>query len=189
MQRIKLILIKFVPFGVAITLILGTVYLVVQQNYRLSANDPQIQIAEDAENALKEGKSAKNSDDLIEKIDIEKSLATYMIEYDKTGALVIGNGYVDGKNAELPRGVYDYAKQHGEDRFTWQPKKGVRSAGVLVYYKGKNEGFVFAGRSLRETEKRIDLLTKQVGLAWFLTLLSTFFVVGGVELFSGRIKH
>ena len=43
--------------------------------------------------------------------------------------------------------------RRGEDRLTWQPEPGVRSATVVVHYQGAQAGFVMAGRSLREVGK------------------------------------
>ena len=42
-----------------ITLLCGIIYIVAQQNFRMSANDPQYQMAEDAINALNNGAGLK----------------------------------------------------------------------------------------------------------------------------------
>ena len=42
------VFLKWLPLGVAVTLVCALIYATVQQNYRQSANDPQIQMAEDA---------------------------------------------------------------------------------------------------------------------------------------------
>ncbi len=53
------------------------------------------------------------------------------------------------------------ASRVGEDRITWQPEPGIRSAVVVVHYTGATPGYVMAGRSLREVEWRIDRLSGQ----------------------------
>ena len=45
-------LFSWLPLAVAIIIMSGLVYVVAQQNYRLTANDPQIQIAQDIAAAL-----------------------------------------------------------------------------------------------------------------------------------------
>jgi hypothetical protein len=47
----------FIHHALVLTIIFGTIYTIVQQNYRMSANDPQIQMAEDAANDLSNGVS------------------------------------------------------------------------------------------------------------------------------------
>ena len=75
------------PLSLAITLVCGLVYLVVQQNYRLSANDPQIQIAEDTADLMEKGASpaAMIPDHTV---DIAKRLAPYAIVYDNQGKVL-----------------------------------------------------------------------------------------------------
>jgi len=144
-------------------MVLGAMYIIVQQNYRMSANDPQIQMSEDAARALNTGAEPAS---LVNgnKIDIAQSLAPFMVIYNLAGKPVASSGYLNGQMPNLPPGVFEYVKNHGEDRITWQPGAGVRNAAVINKY---DQGFVMAGRSLREIENRIDNLTKQAGLAWF----------------------
>ena len=47
--------IAWLPFAIIIVIFSGLVYAIVQQNYRQSANDPQIQIAEDLATAISQG--------------------------------------------------------------------------------------------------------------------------------------
>ena len=50
-------LILWLPLGLVTLILCGLVNLAVQQNYRMSANDPQIQIAEDVADAVSQGKA------------------------------------------------------------------------------------------------------------------------------------
>ena len=152
-----------------VTILSLTIYAVVQQDLRLTANDPQIQIAEDIAGML----SAGQADQLSfppEKIDISKNLSPFVTLFDQKGTPVLATTYLDGKVPVPPKGVFDYASKHGEDRFTWMPKAGVRSAVVIAKFGGKNPGFVLVGRSLKEVEKREDKILLIVGLAWLVTL-------------------
>jgi hypothetical protein len=49
---------QWLPLAIAITLLCGLVYVAVQQEVRLSANDPQIGMAEDLAAALSHGSNA-----------------------------------------------------------------------------------------------------------------------------------
>lgn len=163
----------FLPLGIAITGISGLVYLVVQQNFRMNANDPQIQISEDMAAALGSGQPV-NRVVPSGATDISKSLSPFAIVYNDQGQVTASTAVLDGKVPDLPNGVLDFVKSHGQDRITWQPKVGVRSAVVITRYSDKASGYVLVGRSLREVEKREDMLTFQVGAAWFATMLASF---------------
>ena len=175
------------PLAVLTTLFCGLVYASVQQNYRQSANDPQIQIVQDTVATINSGFSPKDAV-FRNTVDISKSLAPYVIIYDASGKPIVSGAVLDGKTPNPPRGVFDFAKKFGENRFTWEPKKEVRSAAVLAYYKGKESGFVLAGRSLREIEIRETRLEIQVGVAWIVILVLTLIAVIISELFLKNIK-
>ena len=163
---------QFIPLAVAITLVCGLVYLVGQQNLRMNANDPQIQTSEDLASNLSLNQKISFDSGAV---DISKSLASYIMVFNEKGEVSASTARLDGKIPNLPNGIFEYAKAHNQDRFTWQPRVGVRSAAVITYYKGKdNSGFVLAGRSLREVEKREDQLLAQAILGGIVILVSTF---------------
>jgi hypothetical protein len=171
----------FFPLAVVVTLIYGAVYIMLQQNYRISANDPQIQLAEDAAVALERGQSVQSVVPSTQ-VDIASSLAPYLVVFDDTGKALAASGLLYDRLPSLPAGVFDATRRTGEDRLTWQPEPGVRGATVVVHYQGAHPGFVMAGRSLREVESRIDMLGLMTGAAWAGTLFITFIVVAFVEL-------
>ena len=158
--------------AVVVTGLSWLIYAVAQQNIRYSADDPQIQIAEDTAAKLTGGQQAQNIMP-SEKVDIAKSLAPYIIVFDTTGKPVAASAQLDGQIPTIPPGVFDYVRQNGEDRITWQPQPGVRSAVVVTQFKGANSGFVLAGRSLREAEKREDDLMQIFLIGWIGMLLVT----------------
>ena len=155
----------WLPLAAAITVLSGLVYVAVQQNLRLSANDPQIQLAEDAALALSEG-AQPSTVVPANSVDLGRSLAPYLMVFDDAGNVVASSVRLDGQPPVLPAGVLAYTKDHGEDRVTWQPKPGVRSATVLVRYGGQHPGVVLAGRSLREVEQRVDVVGSLVAMGW-----------------------
>jgi hypothetical protein len=150
----------------------GLLYAAVQQDLRQSANDPQIQMAEDTAAKLADGQQVQNVVP-SEKVDIANSLAPYVIVFDATGKPIASSVQLNGQTPTIPSGVFDYVRQNGEDRITWQPQSGVRSAIVVTQFKGPNSGFVLAGRSLREVEIREDDIMHLILLGWIAILLVT----------------
>ena len=176
MPYLKRLLRHLVPLVAVITLIYGVLYIVAQQNLRIGANDPQVQMAQDAAYSLQVG-HVISSVLPSPSVDISRSLAAYLVVYDESGKPLAGSGYLQGQLPALPTGVFDFTRLHGEDRLTWQPESGVRSALVVVHYAGPKSGFVMAGRSLREVENREDQLLLQVGAGWLGTIVLTGLVV------------
>lgn len=162
----------WISLAVVITALCGLIYLAVQQDIRQSANDPQIQISEDIADSLTAGKKLEEILPSLD-IDISKSLSPFIIIFNDTGKPITSNAQLSGRIPTPPPGVFSYTKKHGQDRFTWEPKTGVRIAAVVTSFK-QGSGFVLVGRSLREVEKREDRLFKHVGLAWGISLAATF---------------
>lgn len=170
-------LITFLKYWLLIAIIIsglcGIFYAVIQQDIRQGANDPQIQMAEDAAAQLGSGQQVR---DVVpaEKVDIATSLAPYIIVFDSTGKPIASSAQLNGQTPTIPSGVFDYVRQIGEDRITWQPQPGVRSAIVVTQFKGVNSGFVVAGRSLREVEIREDNTLQITLIGWIAMLFITF---------------
>ena len=141
------------------------IYGTVQQSFRSGANDPQLQLARDIAIALNNNHSPNQ---LIPKdtIDISKSQAPFVVLYNKDGKPIQSTGLLDGNLPKLPAGVFDFTKKKQEDVISWQPNTGVRMAMVIESVQSPNVGFVAAGRSLQEVEKRISNLTKMVFIGW-----------------------
>ena len=176
---------RWIPWAVGLTLIFGAMYGISQQVLRQSANDPQIQIAEDAAAAINaaEPVSFFNSQ---AKTDIGKSLTPYLVIYDANGAVVASTGQLNGVSPTLPRGVLQSSLASGESRLTWQPQPDVRSAIVVIPVKGIFNGFVMVGRSLREVEKREDQIGKIAFSAWFVSLVAVFGTLFLVDHFKNK---
>jgi hypothetical protein len=176
MQIMKNILRNWIPLAVVITILLGGTYGAIQQVLRMSANDPQIQMAEDTAAALTNGQSI---DSVVPatKVDLAQSLAPYVVVFDDSGKAIASSGFLHNQLPALPSGVFEYVRQHSEDRLTWQPEPGVRSATVVTRYTGAQSGFVMAGRSLREVESRDSNLELLIGLGWLGTLFASLVIV------------
>jgi hypothetical protein len=164
----------WLPLAIVITCLSGLIYLTVQQNIRISANDPQIQIVEDISAQLAQG---QNPQAFIPptKVELSKSLATYIMIFDKDGKLIGSSVTLGGKDPIVPQGVFSSTKKNptNESRFTWQPRSGIRSAVILDYYKGPIPGFVLIGRSIKEVEIREANLEYIVLAGWIVTMLAS----------------
>lgn len=161
---------------VLVTIVLGCTYVADQQMLRQGANDPQIQLAEDAAAALGRGASAPAIVSSGAQIDVAESNSPFIIVMNAKGTILQSSGVLGTLPPSLPRGVINYMQTHAEDRITWEPAKGVRIAAVIVKFSGRASGFVLAGRSLREVEKREDALFWGFFAAWILSLIV---IVGG----------
>lgn len=166
---------NFIPLAVVITVLGGMIYGTGQYVMRQSANDPQMQIAEDA--AVSLASMTMPPQLPPQKVDMVKSLAPYLVLYNDRGKPVIGNVQLDGNIPVPPKGVLDAARSGKKNIVTWEPRRGVRHAAVIVRVDGERKGFVLAGRSLREVEKRIGTFTVQVIFMWLIALFVTFISV------------
>lgn len=164
----------WVPVGITATLLSIMVYGAIQQYIRQSANDPQVQMAEDAAAKLATGTAPAN---LItgDTVDIAKSLAPFTIILDKDGNVLASSGSLEGETPIPPRGVLTTAQERGENRITWQPEAKVRAAIIVKYFNDAATGYVLVGRSLREAEHRTSSISLEIFLGWALTMLVTLF--------------
>jgi len=166
----KTILGKFLPLAIVATLLSAAIYLAVQQDLRQSANDPQIQIAQDAAAALDQGQMPEQVIPPTS-LDVSKSLAPFVIIYDRNNQVVASSGQLGNQVPSLPAGVLAYTSLHGQDQLTWQPQPGLRLATIVV--RGASGSLVLAARSLREVEKREDQLGNEIIWAWLITMAAT----------------
>ncbi len=173
MKQLRAALRIWFPIAIAVTTICLLIFATVQHSLRASAYDPQIGMAEDAAARLDTGifpllVLPENT------VEITKSVSPYIIVFDAKGNYLASSATLDGKPPTLPVGVFDHAKAKGEHRISWQPMPGVRSAVVIVPFKSSSqEGYVVAGRSLREVEQRIQRTFFFSVLVWCATVIST----------------
>ncbi len=189
MSKLQNILRHWLPLAVVIVAMGGLVYIEAQQAYRMNANDPQMQLAEDGAAALAQGTAPEVIAPPL-KIDVASSLAPFVMVFDDAGKTLASSGLLNGQDPQLPQGVLDYTRANGEDRVTWTPEAGVRIAAVVVRAAGNQPGFVLAGRSLREAEKRIDQTSLRVTAALLAALVASLVMVVLVELlFRGEKRQ
>ncbi len=164
-------IVLWLPIATVSTVFAFMMYGTVQQALRSSANDPQLQMAEDAAASIAGG-AAPDSVVTGSPVDIANSLAPFTIVFDRRGAVQASTAELDGHTPVPPQGVLDAATASGVDTITWQPRDGVRAAIVVVPYgSGTDGGTVLVGRSLRAVEDREDRTLLLSGLAWIAALI------------------
>ena len=146
------------------TFVAGTGYVISQQVLRASGNDPQIQLAEDGAQRVNAGENPATvvSDRTI---NMESSLAPFVIVYDEAGHPIASSGFLRGVIPTPPKGVFDYVRANSQDTITWQPVRGVRIASVIAR---TSSGFVIAGRNMREVEARESMIFNLAAVCWLL---------------------
>lgn len=158
--------------GIATAVALA-LYAIPQHVLRSGLNDPQIQMAGDlaarlnqlgTDDGLRQG--ALDASGTGTGVDISRSLSPFLIVFNDAGQPLGSNALLDGITPTPPRGIFDYVRQHGEERVSWQPQSGVRIAAVVVRVGGRQPGFVLAGRNMREVEARIGDVRMMAALTW-----------------------
>jgi hypothetical protein len=175
METLRASLKAWLPLAVVLTVVLGMVYVVAQQVLRQSANDPQIQLAEDWADQVSSGRSPTQIA-MGAFIDPTHSLASFGIIYNSDGS--IANSSISAPSTMLQAdGVFgdvDRAANH-ELRFTWQPANDSRFATVIKRTTmGSNTYYVLAARNLREVENREDMFESIIFFAWLVGLFLTY---------------
>lgn len=174
--------VRYLPLVWVITLLLGFGLAALQQTIRLSANQPQLQMATDLTAALSVGEDPAP---LIppRSIDIALSLSPFVIIYNESGQPLLTSVVGFDKLPAMPKGVFDYARSHTDNRITWQPRQDIRVAAVIQHYKtndGKS-GFVLIGRNLREVEHLEAYILKLAALTWAVTIIGMFVLIAITE--------
>lgn len=166
--RALLALNAFVLAGIATGIALA-LYAIPQHVLRSGLNDPQIQLAGDLATRLEQGTTAADVVPALPTIDMARSLAPFVIVYDDQGHPLASQAELNGSVPTPPLGVFDFVRQHGEERLSWQPilgRGGVRIAAVVHRVGGAHPGFVLAGRNMHEVEARIGNVQTMAGLTW-----------------------
>ena len=177
MNKFSGIFFHWLPLGILAVGLAGVIYAAVQQNYRQTLNDPQIQLAEDGATALATGVEPAEIVPRAELIDAGKSLAPFIAVYDADGAPLEASAMIDNLPPKPPIGVFQTAKKYGEDRITWQPNPETRIALVVRAVPDNSGRFVAAGRNMREGEKRESR-------SFAMVMLGLIAVLGGSFVFE-----
>jgi hypothetical protein len=167
------------PAATVLTLACLIIAAALQQDLRQGADDPQLQLAEDATARLDAG-DPPGAVIGAGHVDIATSLDPFVAVYDAGGKALATSGQLDGAAPAPPPGVLDAARATGRDTVTWQPRAGVRVAIAVIPWRG---GTVLAGRSLRRVEEMQSKIEGLIALGW----LGSLAAVGLASLVAARI--
>lgn len=176
------------PLVVLATFLAGTFYVASQQMLRQSANDPQIQLAEDWSANIVSGTDPARLD-LGMFIDPAHSLQPFGIVYDQDGAIV-ASSVTAPSTMKQPNGVFDSVDgaKDNKVKFTWQPASGERYAVVIKRANLQNKSYyVLAGRNLREVESREANVFWIVFVGWLSAIAATW-VIQHAHLITSRLR-
>lgn len=180
---IRLVFLRWLPFAGLASALCLLIYVSAQQTGRQMANDPQIQIARDTRAAL-EGGQPINALIPQTQTELSTSLSPFITAVSDDGAIVASSARLHGQLRSVPEGVLKNVKANGEQRVTWQPEPGVRMATVVVRNPASAGGYIVVGRSLSETESRIQQLGSLLFLGWAATLVGVLILVTFSESFA-----
>ena len=125
------------------------------------ANHPQVDVADAAVARLNAGADPTT---VVPANQVEIGSADlYVMVLDSNRTVLATSAHLNGETVVPPAGVFDYVREHGDDRITWQPAPGVRSAIVVEAFRG---GFVVAGRTLSDSESLEGPLVRTAIVAW-----------------------
>lgn len=164
----------WMPLAVAIVGVFSFMYLGLQQSYRINLNDPQVELVENLQHALLFGKQPQELVMRTDRFDASESLSPFVAVYDESGNPLEWSATIHGEPPRPPEGVFQYAKQKGEHRVSWQPTADTRIALVIRPVALESGWFVAAGRNMREVEERERILGYVMGTGMFFTLFVTF---------------
>jgi hypothetical protein len=161
---------NYLASAALVTVVMLLIYATVQQTYRTGLDDPQIQLTRDISTKLQQGRTIE-SIVTTDSIDISKSLSAFVVLYDANGKAIYSNARLDSKLPQVSKGLFDIVEKNAEHRVTWQPRKAVRMAMVIVKTNVSPGMYVAAGRSMTEVEQRVKQMSTFVLIAWLICLV------------------
>ncbi|MFA7308773.1 MAG: hypothetical protein WC045_01745 [Patescibacteria group bacterium] len=160
---------------ILVSILCSGIYITGQQVLRRSANSPQEEIASQIAAQLagdkKIDKFMPNTS-----VDIATSPDTFIMLYNDNQEMTISSTLLNGSAPRLPKDILNYAKDHTENKLTWEPVPGVRTALIVKRIEGKNPGYVAVGRSLTGTERNTLYLGLLMLTIWLVSLPTLIFL-------------
>ena len=158
-----------------VCIVFATVFVAITETIKFDANNPQIQLATEAADALNGGKEP--TDVVSGRVNLGSSLAPFTIVYSKTGKAVAGNGYLDGQLPTVPENLLISSDLSGYHAGIWQPRDGLRFATVVTT---SSQYYVLSGRSTLEVDQlisRISLILLTGALLGMIAVVTIILIV------------
>jgi hypothetical protein len=171
---------RFVPWilsVVLVTLFCLLLLFVLRSVVRQGANDPQVQIAEDVArvfsgNQFTDETLRSSFETFVPskmQVDIGLSLSPWIQVYDASGEVIASSATIQEAQTtpRVSTELFEGLQKRDQIRLTWKPQKGIRQAIVITKFSGLRSGYVVVGRSLREAEDQIRIVTEIISATWF----------------------
>ncbi len=190
MRNLTSTLAAWLPLSAAIVTLSLTVYVTVQQNIRLTANEVPARYARELKEQLEKGISPQQAVSAMGQSDMLTSESPFMMICDTNGSTLYTTATLHGRKPVIPAGVFAVAKARNGNRRTWEPTGSVRNAIVVLPYSiNGEEGFVVGGQSLREADDRVRIIFMNTALGAIASLFVTFVITFIIQLFITRTKQ
>lgn len=164
----------FLTLVVIISIVFVTICYTARGVMRQSANDPQVEVTDQVASIIRQGAPLDQIISAAEQVDLGDSQALFVMIFDKDKKLVGTSATLNGQPISIPDEAFDRAKAGSDYRFTREPQQGSRFA--LVVKAVDDSGYVVAGRSLAEMEKRATNLYQPLWIGWVLSVLAALFL-------------
>jgi len=168
---------EWIPLVFIATVLSVTFFLVIQQDLRESANDPQIQTAQETALAIAAGQPVLSV--LPEqKVNISASLDPFIMVFGLNGQLIASSGTLNNTPPVFPASILSNAHSQGEESITWEPETGLRFAAVVLPFSGENQsGYVVVARSLTEVERLENMLGLDIFGGWIISVIGSYGII------------
>ncbi len=168
---------KKISVFIGITILFyATLFLLLQHKLRDGANEIPDNTASEFKRLLGNGDHLYPALAEFRPIELDGTAGTFIMIYDSTGTAIINSARLHKIAPMLARSALLQAKVEGRNALTWQPKKGVREAVVIMPYSGPyDSGYIAVGQSLKAAEQQIRMLKYLLPLAAILTVILGLF--------------
>lgn len=161
----------FLALVILVSLIFASICWAARGTMRQAANDPQVEVTDQVAGIIRQGVPLDAIVGGAEQIDVVQSDALFVMIFDKDKNLAGSSAVLNGQPLSVPGESFDQAKATGDYRFDWQVSDDRKVAAVMKPVD--DTGYVLAGRSLAEYEKRANALSQPLWIGWIASVLTS----------------
>ena len=163
---------QWLPYAFVVSILILFVTVSIRSYVRTSVNEQLIVVTENLAADMFRNDVPSAPLPSAEVVDVERSIAPFVILYDSNGQPTDGTGKLNDTFPGLPQKITEHARTHSEYRLDWKPQANTRLAIVVRYYQNdQRAGFVLAGKNLRETNNQLSRLYILSAATWAITLV------------------
>ncbi|MFE5838814.1 hypothetical protein [Arthrobacter sp. NPDC056493] len=173
-------IIGWLTAAVVVTALFGSVYLVLQQVERRSANDAPAAAAAAQVQLIGAGTASAGP-----RLELTPDSGVFILVYGADDRPESGTATLHKELPLIPAGVLEAARRTGYDAVTWQPEPGLRLAIIARPSDGR---VIVAGQSLAPYEDRDGFTLAVLALGWLgsVLVIAAGYAATGYLLRRGR---